>query len=174
MGALSPLRPAAGVVDVRHRSLQQVNDSHGHDAGDEVIRTVADILQKQKRASDIVGRLGGEEFALVLPEATFDGAVAAGERLRKLVAGHIIAVGGEHVAVTISVVASACDAATAGVEELIKQSDLALYDAKHAGRNRVCRYTPPPETPDANTAAQGAPASDSASFASNALASTLR
>ena len=160
------------MLDIDH--FKRVNDSYGHDVGDEVIKTVADILQKQKRASDIVGRLGGEEFALVLPEATLDSAVAAGERLRKLVADYVVTAGGERIAVTISVGASNCHAATAGIEELIKQADLALYEAKRTGRNRVCRYAPPAEGQDANAAAQGAPASDAASLASNTLESTLR
>ena len=160
------------MLDIDH--FKRVNDSYGHDVGDEVIKTVADILQKQKRASDIAGRLGGEEFALVLPEATLDSAVAAGERLRKLVADYVVTAGGERIAVTISVGASNCHAATAGIEELIKQADLALYEAKRAGRNRVARYAPPAEGQDANAAAQGPPASDAASLASNTLESTLR
>jgi diguanylate cyclase (GGDEF)-like protein len=155
--------------------FKSVNDTYGHDAGDEVIKTVADILQKQKRGSDIAGRLGGEEFALVLPEATLDSAAAAGERLRKLVADRVIAAGGERIPVTISVGASICHATTAGVEELLKQADLALYEAKRAGRNRVCRYVPPAgDGADGGAAAQGAPASDCASSASKDLASTLR
>ena len=99
------------MLDIDH--FKSVNDSYGHDVGDEVIKTVADILQKQKRASDIAGRLGGEEFALVLPEATLDSAVAAGERLRKLVADYVVTAGGLRIAVTISVGASNCHAATA-------------------------------------------------------------
>ncbi len=167
-------RPMALLMfDIDH--FKSVNDTHGHDVGDDVIKTVADILQKQKRASDIAGRLGGEEFALVLPEATLDSAVAAGERLRKLVADRVITAGGTRIAVTISVGASIGHAATIGVEELIKQADLALYEAKRSGRNRVCRYTPPNgESSDGNAAAQGAPASDCASAASKDLASTLR
>jgi len=149
-------RPLAFLMwDIDH--FKAVNDTYGHDAGDEVIKTVADILQKQKRASDIAGRLGGEEFALVLPEATLDSAVAAG---------------GARIPVTISVGTSACHAATSGVEELIKQADLALYDAKRAGRNRACRFTPPAVSGSA--AAQDVPASDAASLASNDLESTLR
>ena len=157
--------------------FKSVNDTYGHDVGDDVIKTVADILQKQKRPSDIAGRLGGEEFALVLPEATLDSAVAAGERLRKLVADHVITAGGTRIgiAVTISVGASICHAATTGVEELIKQADLALYEAKRSGRNHVCRYTPSTgESSDGRAAAQGAPASDCASAASKDLESTLR
>jgi len=164
-------RPMALLMfDIDH--FKRVNDNYGHDIGDEVIKTVADILHTQKRASDIAGRLGGEEFALVLPEATLDSAVAAGERMRKRVAEHVVAAGGARIPVTISVGATVCRAATSGVEELIKQADLALYEAKRAGRNCVCRYAPPAESADAGAAA--APASDSASLASKALESTLR
>ena len=127
--------------------FKSVNDTYGHDAGDEVIKTVAAILQDRKRASDIVGRLGGEEFCLVLPEATLDSAVAAGERLRQLVENHVIAIAGRRIPITISVGASVCRADISGIEELIKQADLALYEAKHSGRNRVCRFVPPPAQP---------------------------
>jgi diguanylate cyclase (GGDEF)-like protein len=122
--------------------FKSVNDTHGHDVGDEVIKSVAGILQSQKRTSDIVGRLGGEEFALILPEATLDSAVAAGERLRQLVADYVITVAGRRIPITISVGASICHADMSGVEELMKQADIALYDAKRSGRNRVCRFAP--------------------------------
>jgi diguanylate cyclase (GGDEF)-like protein len=159
-------RPLALLMfDIDH--FKSVNDTYGHDVGDEVIKAIADVLQKHKRTSDIVGRLGGEEFALVLPEATLDSAVAAGERLRKLVADTVIASGGTRIPVTISVGASLCGAAMAGIDELIKTADLALYEAKRSGRNRVCRYAP--------ADGDGAPpASEAASAASKALESTLR
>jgi diguanylate cyclase (GGDEF)-like protein len=129
------------MIDVDH--FKSVNDTYGHDIGDEVIRAVADTLQKQKRVPDIAGRLGGEEFALLLPEATLDSAVAAAERLRGLVEAQVIAVDGQHIPVTISVGASAVQAETLGIEELIKQADVALYEAKRSGRNRVCRFEQP-------------------------------
>jgi diguanylate cyclase (GGDEF)-like protein len=122
--------------------FKSINDSHGHDVGDQVIKSVADVLAKNKRASDIVGRLGGEEFALMLPEATLDSAVAAGERLRQLVAGHVIVAEGNRIPVTISVGAGICHADMNGIEELLKQADIALYEAKRSGRNRVCRFAP--------------------------------
>jgi len=125
--------------------FKAINDSYGHDVGDEVIKAVADVLAKQKRASDIAGRLGGEEFALVLPEATLESAAAAGERLRKLAADCEIAVGGARIPFTISVGAAVADAETRGVEDLIKRADIALYAAKRGGRNRVCRYVAPRE-----------------------------
>jgi diguanylate cyclase (GGDEF)-like protein len=120
--------------------FKSINDSHGHAVGDLVIKSVANVLQTQKRSSDIAGRLGGEEFALILPEATADSAVAAGERLRRLVADEVITVGDRRIAVTISVGASICG--MGGIEELLTQADLALYAAKRSGRNRVCRFAP--------------------------------
>ncbi len=120
--------------------FKSINDTYGHDVGDEVIKAVAGILQKNKRTSDIAGRLGGEEFALILPEATLDSALAAAEWLRQLVADGAINVEGHRLSVTISIGASAGDADMSGVDELLKQADIALYEAKRAGRNRVCRF----------------------------------
>ena len=121
--------------------FKSVNDKYGHDVGDEVIKAVAETLQKNKRASDIAGRLGGEEFAVILPEATLDSAVAAAERLRRLVTERAIAVEGGRLTVTVSVGACVSHAATTGIDELLKQADIALYEAKRSGRNRVCRFT---------------------------------
>jgi len=122
--------------------FKSINDKYGHDVGDEVIKSVADILQKHKRSSDIVGRLGGEEFALILPEATLDSAAAAAERLRQLVADRVITVEEHRIPVTISIGACICHADMRGVDELMKQADVALYEAKRSGRNRVCRFAP--------------------------------
>ncbi len=120
--------------------FKSINDTYGHDVGDEVIKAVAGILQKNKRTSDIAGRLGGEEFALILPEATLDSALTAAERLRQLVADGAINVEGYRLSVTISIGASAGDADMSGVDELLKQADIALYEAKRSGRNRVCLF----------------------------------
>jgi diguanylate cyclase (GGDEF)-like protein len=122
--------------------FKSVNDTHGHAAGDEVIKAVAKALASHKRTSDIAARMGGEEFALLLPEATADAALAAAERLRKLVAGAAIVAEGKRIAVTISIGASACAADTRTVEDLLNEADIALYAAKRGGRNRVCRYDP--------------------------------
>jgi diguanylate cyclase (GGDEF)-like protein len=118
--------------------FKSVNDRYGHDAGDEVIKTIAELLQKHKRTSDIVGRMGGEEFALLLSEASLDCAVAAGERFRRLVAERPICVGDDHIQVTISVGAGASHAETTGIGQMLKEADKALYEAKRSGRNRVC------------------------------------
>jgi diguanylate cyclase (GGDEF)-like protein len=121
--------------------FKSVNDTYGHDVGDEVIKAVAGVLQSAKRTTDIVGRLGGEEFAMVLPEATLDNAVLAAERFRQLVANRVISAGDQRVPVTISLGVASADEQTSGIEEMLKQSDLALYEAKHTGRNRVCRFS---------------------------------
>jgi diguanylate cyclase (GGDEF)-like protein len=122
--------------------FKSINDRYGHDVGDEVIKTVAKALQNHKRSSDIVGRIGGEEFALLLPEASLDSAAAAAERLRRLIADCPISAGDDRIQVTISVGAGACHDETCTIEQLLKEADIALYQAKRSGRNRVCSFEP--------------------------------
>lgn len=122
--------------------FKAVNDTYGHASGDEVINAVARTLAAHKRLSDVAARMGGEEFALLLPETTAASAVAAGERLRKLVAEQVIVAEGKRIAVTISIGVSACTADMRTVEDLLNEADIALYAAKRGGRNRVCRYEP--------------------------------
>jgi len=117
--------------------FKSVNDRYGHNAGDEVIKVVAGILQSHKRTSDIVARMGGEEFALLLPEASLESAAAAGERFRRLVEDRRIDAGDAHLQITISIGAAACDVETNGIEQLLKRADIALYEAKQSGRNQV-------------------------------------
>jgi diguanylate cyclase (GGDEF)-like protein len=124
--------------------FKSVNDCYGHDAGDEVIKAVAEILQTHKRTSDIVGRIGGEEFALLLPETSSESAVAAGERFRRLVAECEILTGDERIPVTLSVGVGAAHDQTSGIGQMLKEADIALYEAKRSGRNRVCRFEPKP------------------------------
>jgi diguanylate cyclase (GGDEF)-like protein len=131
---------AALVIDIDH--FKAVNDTYGHDAGDEVIKAVAEVLRKHKRVSDIVGRLGGEEFVLLLPEATLDKALAAGERFRQLIADCAIVASSRRIAVTISVGASVARVSLNDFGEVLKEADIALYEAKRSGRNRVCRFDP--------------------------------
>jgi diguanylate cyclase (GGDEF)-like protein len=122
--------------------FKSINDTYGHDVGDEVIKEVGGILRTHKRSSDIIGRLGGEEFAMILPEATLDNAVAAAERLRELVAESVVTAGEHRIPVTVSVGASVSRTETSSIDELLKQTDIALYAAKHAGRNCVRRFDP--------------------------------
>ncbi len=128
------------MIDIDH--FKSVNDTYGHDVGDQAIKAVAETLQKHKRGSDIAGRLGGEEFALVLPEAPLDRALIAGERLRQLVAARTVDTKRLPMSLTVSIGVSACRSDMSGLDQLLKEADVALYEAKRLGRNRVCLFGP--------------------------------
>jgi two-component system, cell cycle response regulator len=122
------------VVDVDH--FKSVNDRHGHDAGDTVLRQVAERMASSVRLEDMVGRWGGEEFLVVLPNTAAEGAAELAERLRQVVAEAPCQLGGGgEVQVTISIGCAASLTADAGT--LVRSADTALYEAKEAGRNRV-------------------------------------
>ena len=124
---------AVGVVlgDLDH--FKDVNDEHGHQAGDAVLIDVAYTLRKQLRAFDLAYRLGGEEFLIVLPGATLDEAVALAERLR--IAVELEPAGGLHVTMSFGAASSA--GADLRWDDLVAHADAALYRAKREGRNRV-------------------------------------
>ncbi|HEX8722283.1 MAG TPA: GGDEF domain-containing response regulator [Pyrinomonadaceae bacterium] len=119
------------LLDIDH--MKRVNDTHGHPAGDRVIRYVADVLAGLSRDNDTAARLGGEEFALLLAGVGGDKAPAAAERVRLAVAAQALPEVGR---VTVSVGAAACPADAGSERELFAASDAALYRAKHGGRNR--------------------------------------
>lgn len=120
------------IVDVDH--LKHINDTHGHSAGDMVIRHVAGALQQMSRDNDTAARLGGEEFALLLAGADAEKAVYAAERLRQTVATESLEGIG---CVTISLGVASCPAHAVSERELYAASDAALYAAKREGRDRV-------------------------------------
>ncbi len=127
------------IVDLDH--FKTVNDSYGHLVGDEVLRGVARMLQREARAVDVVARYGGEEFIVILPETTAEGAVALAERIRERIANTPPVPGGEYgwLRVTVSIgVATVPSSHANSPEELIALADAALYRAKAEGRNRVC------------------------------------
>jgi len=125
------------LLDVDH--FKRVNDTHGHPAGDAVLRGVAALVKAQARATDLAARYGGEEMALVLPETDGPGALAIAERLRAAVAAaaHQTAKGTVRVTVSLGVATAPDDADDASA--LIEAADAALYRAKQAGRDRVER-----------------------------------
>ncbi len=125
------------LVDIDH--MKQINDAHGHSAGDVAIRHVAAALVALSRDNDTAARLGGEEFALLLAGATEASAGAAAERLRQAVCDTPV----EHVGpVTISIGVAACPAHATTERTLYAASDAALYRAKDAGRNCVMFAAP--------------------------------
>ncbi len=116
--------------------FKNVNDRYGHPTGDEVLRVIGRVLRESVRELDVPARLGGEEFAVVLPNTPLDGAVRLAERIRVAVAGAGIVVGGNRIPVTVSLgVAAHADNDT--LDDLMQQADRCLYAAKEAGKNVV-------------------------------------
>ncbi len=127
---------SALMLDIDH--FKKVNDEHGHLAGDAVLREVARLLRETLRTVDSVGRYGGEEFLVLLPQTPPDEARRTGERMRQQVEDHVFRVGKGDLRVTVSVgVASWGSGGAKSAEALIREADQALYRAKEAGRNRV-------------------------------------
>jgi diguanylate cyclase (GGDEF)-like protein len=127
---------AAVFVDIDH--FKQINDTHGHAAGDAVLRDVAQRIASTRRADDVLCRYGGEEFVLLLGYAGLEQAAACGERIRSQVQARPVSVESREVPVTVSVGVSAYRAGDT-VASLLGRADAALYRAKSAGRNRVER-----------------------------------
>jgi diguanylate cyclase (GGDEF)-like protein len=117
--------------------FKRVNDTYGHLAGDSVLRGVAAILEKRLRPNDRLGRYGGEEFCAMLPETPAASAVRIAEELRALVEEHAFVSDDREVRVTISVGVAALGAGMQ-LHDLYRAADEMLYEAKRAGRNRVC------------------------------------
>ena len=123
-------------------NFKYVNDTLGHRIGDELIRGVADVMRSRLRGSDVLARIGGDEFAVVLPEAGREEAERVAEALRAAVAAFPMTVDGRTVRTTVSIGATLIDQHATGGDRLIVESDLAMYTAKHAGRDRVMFYEP--------------------------------
>ena len=117
--------------------FKSINDRHGHDVGDRAIIAVANWCMQAKRSSDLVARLGGEELALLLPGTGIDDALEFAERLRQSIAERVVVHGHATIRMTVSIGASAAHEQTDSIADLVKQADIALYEAKRAGRNRV-------------------------------------
>jgi two-component system, cell cycle response regulator len=123
------------MIDIDHFKL--INDTYGHAAGDDVLRETARRLCSVCRSADFVGRYGGEEFTVIMPETDLDGAVAAGERIRATLSAHPVHATGKEIWITASIGVAAWDAGMGSPEDLYAPADRALYRAKQLGRNRV-------------------------------------
>lgn len=118
-------------------NFKHINDTLGHPAGDEVLREVVRRLRQSVRPYDIVGRYGGEEFLLLLPDTLFEEGVAVAERIRADVRKTPFAVGRDAIPVSVSLGISCLDETDRTLDDLLKRSDEGLYKAKQAGRDRV-------------------------------------
>ena len=124
------------LMDIDH--FKRVNDTHGHETGDRVIQRLAATCASHLRRIDLVARLGGEEFAVLLPRANKEPATEMAQRLRRLIAEQRVAIdGGREIAFTVSIGLASLRPTTRDLAELLRNADAALYKAKREGRNRV-------------------------------------
>jgi diguanylate cyclase (GGDEF)-like protein len=122
------------MADIDH--FKRVNDQHGHQAGDEVLRRVSEAFAAETRTTDEVCRYGGEEFCILLPGTSSQAAAEVAERIRKVIASP----GFSRVPVTLSFGVASLESGARTFEELVKQADDALYVSKGSGRDRVSRW----------------------------------
>ncbi|ACB35800.1 diguanylate cyclase with PAS/PAC sensor [Leptothrix cholodnii SP-6] len=136
MRARQSPRPLSMILfDADHFKL--INDRHGHHAGDAVLRHLAALLTANFRQVDVVARVGGEEFAVLLPSTGLHGAVRVANRLRQAVEAQTVEVDGVEIHCTVSGGVATMAAGLSGLDALMKCADQALYAAKAAGRNRI-------------------------------------
>lgn len=124
------------MIDVDHFKL--VNDAHGHQIGDEVLRKVASLLAGRLRGHDFLGRYGGEEFCVVAPDTGHKGALALAESLREIIDFTPFTTDSGELSISVSIGIACCPpTVTRELKEVLADADAALYDAKHTGRNKV-------------------------------------
>jgi diguanylate cyclase (GGDEF)-like protein len=124
------------IFDIDH--FKRVNDTYGHPAGDAVLQSVAKVVQTELRPGDLLARVGGEEFALLLPQTALAQGALIAERIRKALAGASISRDGRTIHVTASFGVAQVTASNAPFADTLERADAALYRAKHSGRNQVC------------------------------------
>ena len=127
------------MLDIDH--FKQINDTYGHHIGDLALIEVVNVCQGAIRASDLLGRLGGEEFAVLLPETNITQGKLLAERLRQEIAKIALETSEGMVSLTVSIGLAESEKSAPSVEDTLKRADLALYSAKEGGRNQVVLYS---------------------------------
>ncbi len=122
-------------IDLDH--FKAVNDTHGHEAGDTVLRETAACLARHSRQSDVVGRIGGEEFCIFLPDTSLEGALHLGENIRLGIESLMPVIGVQCLRVTASIGVAQNHVGQQSISDIQGEADKAMYQAKAAGRNRV-------------------------------------
>jgi diguanylate cyclase (GGDEF)-like protein len=122
--------------------FKMVNDTYGHDAGDLVLKALAKTMQASVRAADLVIRYGGEEFLIIMQDAAGDGADAVAEKIRAAVEGMKVQLPGAVLQKTISIGIAEFPLDSDTFWQAVKYADVAMYNAKESGRNRVVRFRP--------------------------------
>lgn len=129
-----------GLLAIDIDFFKNFNDTYGHQFGDYVLKEVVSVIKKSVRVIDIVCRYGGEEFFVILPNTTREGAHITAERIRKNIENNIMRAGEKRINVTVSVGISIYPLDSEGIDKMIAAADTALYTAKERGRNRVVAY----------------------------------
>lgn len=132
--------------------FKPINDAHGHLAGDQVLKAVADVLKVRVRAGDALGRIGGEEFAMIAPETSAVQAARLAEDLRRSIGLREVIWQDQVFRVTISIGIAEWQRPMAGASDILRAADAQLYRAKSSGRNRVCFAGDGGDQVDANRA----------------------
>lgn len=128
---------ALSVLVLDADNFKNINDTHGHHAGDVVLRSLSLAAMEQKRAQDTFGRLGGEEFGLLMPETTLEQARVVAERIQKIWGQSPVNLDGELIPSTVSIGVAEADSTDESFDQILRRADQMLYKAKEAGRNRV-------------------------------------
>ncbi|MBX3650142.1 MAG: sensor domain-containing diguanylate cyclase [Burkholderiales bacterium] len=128
------------MLDIDH--FKRINDRWGHAAGDKVLKKLCESVQAELREVDLLARVGGEEFAVLMPDTNLDGAFLLAERLRRCVMAQELIEGEDIIKFTASFGVAALGSEDKSPDDVLKRADVALYAAKGAGRNRTMRESP--------------------------------
>ena len=133
-------RRAASLLMIDSDNLKTVNDTHGHEAGNRLLRQLTRLVQAELRYTDVLARYGGDEFVVLLPETPAKGAMEVANRIRDAVAGTPLDAEGPRIACTVSIGIASHPEDGGTLDALLSRADRAMYQAKQAGRNRVAAF----------------------------------
>jgi diguanylate cyclase (GGDEF)-like protein len=134
---------AATVMMIDSDNLKTVNDNHGHEAGNRLLRQLARLAQAELRYTDVLARYGGDEFIVLLPETPAKGALEVAERIRDAIAGMPLELEGKRVANSVSIGVASYPQDGNSLDSLVARADRAMYQAKQSGRNRALQFMLP-------------------------------
>ena len=131
---------AVSVLMIDSDNLKAVNDAHGHEAGNRLLRQLTRLVHAELRFTDVMARYGGDEFIVLLPETPPKGALEVADRIRDAVAGAPLEMDGKHVSCTVSIGIAGYPADGNTLDAVVARADRAMYQAKQQGRNRVVPF----------------------------------